>query len=100
MRTTYANPIGVGEIIYSSERWTGRKEWKGSPAQRAYAWINDGELIVKLKLLRTMWNTPKIWYKEVWSQDPYSRMCCNGYMCGCMGADYIMYWEHLLNEAG
>ena len=38
------------------------------------------------------------WYREVWLQDEAERMCCDGYMCGCMGADYGSYWEWLWRD--
>lgn len=27
-----------------------------------------------------------------------TRMCCNGYMCGCYGATFRDYYEHCLKE--
>ena len=38
------------------------------------------------------------WHRDVWRWDAGQRMCCDGYMCGCHGADYATYWHHLLGD--
>ena len=38
------------------------------------------------------------WYREVWLHDAGQRMCCDGRMCGCYGADYFSYWEWLWRD--
>lgn len=57
---------------------------------------NDAALILKLRMLRLYRWRLRAWYAEVWQQEAYARMCCSGYMCGCYGACYGDWWEHLL----
>ena len=38
------------------------------------------------------------WYHDVWRQEAGARMCCDGHMCGCYGADYASWWLHLLGD--
>ena len=54
-------------------------------------------ILLKLRMLRLMWRMPRVWYHEIWKQDPSERICCSGYECGCMGADHGSYWEYMLN---
>lgn len=54
------------------------------------------ELILKLKMLWLYRNGGiRQWHKDVWKKEGAERMCCNGYMCGCYGADHYSHWEHL-----
>jgi hypothetical protein len=51
--------------------------------------------MIKVKMLWLMFPMVGLWYRTVWKQDENERMCCNGYECGCMGADFYSYWEWL-----
>jgi hypothetical protein len=51
--------------------------------------------MIKLKMLILYRFNLKQWYNDVWKIDEAARMCCDCYMCGCMGSDYYSYWEHL-----
>ena len=54
------------------------------------------EVKLKLKMLR-LYGICGIrdWYRVIWKQQADAQICCNGYMCGCYGADYFSYWEHM-----
>lgn len=49
---------------------------------------------IKLKMLWLYLPNVRDWYLEVWQQDAYARMCCNGYECGCGGSCYEEMWEY------
>lgn len=51
--------------------------------------------LIKLKMLWMYSFHVLEWWRDVGSQDEVERMCCNGYECGCQGADYASYWEWL-----
>lgn len=51
--------------------------------------------ILKLKMARLYWPAMREWYSEVWTEEPYARMCCDGRMCGCYGATHFEHWQHL-----
>lgn len=53
------------------------------------------ELILKLKMLLIYRGHLREWREDVWKHDWSERMCCDGRMCGCYGADYGSWWEHL-----
>ena len=54
-----------------------------------------GDTILKLKMLLLYRGSIRDWYSDVWLKDAGQQMCCSGYECGCMGADYGSMWEHL-----
>jgi len=58
------------------------------------------EPILKLKMLWLYRGHIREWYRDVWKQEAGQRMCCDGRECGCYGADYYSWWEHLLTDKG
>lgn len=56
------------------------------------------ELFIKLRLLWVYRRSFREWRADVWSKEGRARMCCDGRMCGCYGADNLSWWEHLLSE--
>lgn len=52
-------------------------------------------LFIKLRLFN--WRDPEYWLWDVWLQDPYDQMCCNGHECGCRGSTHYGWWQYLLN---
>lgn len=66
--------------------------------RRLRARWNDAALILKLRMLRVYGFQFREWYREVWQQEAYARMCCSGHECGCYGACYGDWWEHLLKR--
>lgn len=56
------------------------------------------DLWLKLRMLIVYRWHAREWWADVWKHEPGERMCCDGYMCGCYGADYASWWEHLLKE--
>lgn len=56
------------------------------------------DIWLKLRMLRVYKLQVREWYQDVWRQEAGGRMCCDGYMCGCYGADYASWWHHLLGD--
>lgn len=54
------------------------------------------DIWLKLRMLRLYWRIPRDWYRDVWKQDPDTRICCSGHMCGCYGVYYYEMWESML----
>lgn len=50
--------------------------------------------IVKIKMAQLYWPDLGQWFSEVWMQEPYVRMCCDGHMCGCYGETHFSHWYH------
>lgn len=53
------------------------------------------DIVLKLKMLWLYRGAFADWHRDVWQREAGERMCCDGSMCGCYGADYGSYWEHL-----
>lgn len=51
--------------------------------------------LLKLKMLLLYRGSLRDWYRDVWMRESGERMCCSGYECGCYGACYGDWWEHL-----
>ncbi len=61
-----------------------------------YRTIPDAWL--KLKMLRVYGFQIREWRDDVWRNEPWARMCCDGRECGCYGSCWGDWWEHLLRE--
>ena len=57
-----------------------------------------GEVWIKLRLLWKCRGSFREWKADVWSKEGRERMCCDGYMCGCQGSDYLSWWEYMLKD--
>lgn len=55
-------------------------------------------LWMKLRLMRPYWPDLREWRNDIWRTDANSRICCDGYMCGCYGADHYEFWSHMLTN--
>lgn len=60
--------------------------------------MNVEQIALKLRMLRLYRFHIREWWRDIWKQDAWARMCCDGYMCGCHGSCYADMWEHLLKE--
>lgn len=55
--------------------------------------------IIKLRILFRFWlSNPVGWYHDVWKQNPWERLCCDGHQCGCRGSDHYEWWDYLLKK--
>lgn len=59
---------------------------------------NDAAIILKLRMLWLYRGHMREWYRDVWQQKVYDYMCCSGRECGCYGACFGDWWEHLLKR--